>query len=148
MTIDGDMIAQRTVRTLNPMEFTILEQRVLSWIASHASDDIIKAQVEMAIPTARKHTGAGSYTRLETDSAIKSISEGFLGRNGQGPIYGPDVITPDLGLAACTHVFVENGRIACLEIAAYGSSFPETLEEFSLADDEEANQLAKQPRKS
>jgi hypothetical protein len=114
------------------MEFTPAESAVLDWCASNASCQEAADQFRTARAVARRFTGAGSYTDLVVPETIASIPSSAIPRESRGPFIGPDILAKELELGACSQVFCVNGRLALLEIAAYGNAFPEELHHISV----------------
>jgi hypothetical protein len=114
------------------MEFTPIESAILEWCASSASCEEAATQFRSARPIARHFTGVGSYTDLAIPEAVARIPNSSIPHGPRGPFNGPDVFAKELELGACALIFCADGRLAFLEIAAYGNSFPEQLTDITL----------------
>ena len=109
------------------MEFTSVESAILEWCASHASSSHAAAQFRSARPVSRRFTGVGSFTDLAIPDTVAAIPSSAIPRGPGGPFIGPDVSANELEFGACTQIFCTDGRLALLEIAAYGNALPEQL---------------------
>ena len=110
------------------MEMNQLEKDILTWMSSRSSSEAFSAQVELLKVTNREYTGVGCYTdfEIQTEKTVQPIL------NHSKPYHGPYIDSPELEAGAGTHLWIEEGLIKCLEIFAYGDSFPEPLEEYKL----------------
>jgi hypothetical protein len=112
--------------------FSSLEQDVVNWFVERLDEPILKRQLQSAILKRRDYTGVGLFLHLETrDPARLSDSDGDV-----SPIPGPEISSALLESGAGTVLFVTDGVADCLEIFAYGNSFPETLSEYQLHSNE------------
>ncbi len=113
------------------MEFTKLEGDILNWIIDHIENPILEEQLNHAIPVKRDYTGSGFFVHLFIPDNIPSLpyDEGDV-----DPFPGPMIVSEQLEAGGDTVIFVTNGKIDCLELFAYGNTFPEHLENFTLKD--------------
>lgn len=109
------------------MEFTAAERAILEWCASKASCEEAATQFRSARPVARHFTGVGSYTDLAIPDSVALIPDAAFPRGPRGPFFGPDISAKEIEIGACTQIFCTDGRLAFLEIAAYGNHFPAQL---------------------
>ena len=103
-----------------------LEKRILAWARDRypeLSDQIDHLQVK-----AYDHTGVGLYINF------LPLPDRFA-RNGlKSPYSGPEIQSPHVEHGACSLIWVKDGKIDCVEVAAYGDHFPDGLVEFTLAE--------------
>jgi hypothetical protein len=112
--------------------FTALEQDVLNWFVDCLDDPILKRRLQSAILKKRDYTGVGLFLHLDIlDPSRLPDRDGDV-----GPIPGPEISSALLESGAGTALFVTDGVADCLEIFAYGNSFPEMLSEYQLNSNE------------
>ena len=112
------------------MEFTRLEQALLSWIRDHCDPTVAKYLGEAQLKS-RDWTGAGLFVHLDYgDRAGVEPKAPF----DCDPICGPEITSPQLPDGAGSVLFVTDGVPDVLEVFAYGDEFPSELLEFSLAE--------------
>ena len=117
------------------MEFTKIELAVLDWIATHSTSPELQDQLCNAQPIERQFTGKGSYTMLKVLGVHGRLPKFTPPDYPNGPVHGPEIRSPEIEIGACSLLWLEDGYVDCLELAAYGDSFPEEVESFSLQKD-------------
>ena len=121
---------------------TKFEKEILNWIASESDNNNLKTQIVNAELKSRKYTGVGCFTYLSLPKEVPRIGED-LGKGG--PIYGPIFESRAVEHGGCSLLWIESGYIDCLEIAVYGSYFPEDhgdLHPYKIMDMQESNRLS------
>lgn len=105
-----------------------LEEDILAWMSSKSSSEAFATQAQVLKVTNREYTGVGCYTDFEipTERNVQPI------RGHSQPYPGPHIEAAELEAGAGTHLWIQDGFITCLEIFAYGNSFPEDLTEYKL----------------
>jgi hypothetical protein len=106
-----------------------LERDILQWIVARAKSHSLKEQVARAKVAARQHTGSGAYVDLWVPPDSPEVPAIELSGN---PLDGPTIESPALEAGAGSLLFVKDGRLSLIEIFSYGSSFPESLDQYEL----------------
>ena len=119
------------------MEFTKIEQAVLTWIASHSGSLELQEQLRLAQSIDREYTGAGSYTTLRTSCVTPLLPCTAVPNPSRGPLSGPEIRSAEIENGACSLLWFKEGYIECLELASYGNSFPEKPKAFTLHEGNE-----------
>jgi hypothetical protein len=112
------------------MEFTRLEQALLSWIRDHCDPNIADQLHDVRFKS-RDLTGVGLFVHLDYGHRGDIRSQAPFDCD---PILGPEIISPDLPNGAGSVLFVSDGVPDVLEVFTYGDEFPNELSDFSLAD--------------
>lgn len=113
----------------SPEGFNQLEKDILEWIIADTEDETVREQLRKVVFLEREYTGVGSFTYIAIPSETV-LKAGLI--SGSMPIEGPHIKSPLLDYGALSLIFFKKGIITDLEIAAYGDSFPENLEEYFL----------------
>ena len=113
------------------MQFTRLEQDILRWVAERADTPALIAQLNGAEPVSREHTGAGFFVQISVPPETVPLSGEEWSRSH---IDGPAILSPGLEYGGDSILWITEGRINCLEVYAYGGSFPKELEDYRLAE--------------
>ncbi len=112
-------------------KMTKLEKDILEWIAAHCDDKALATQCCMATVVSREHTGVGVYVNLELPDSAPACDI------VRSPMH-PYIESPQLEAGGGCVLFLENGRVSTLELYAYGDSFPDEMEEYSLHEPKDA----------
>jgi hypothetical protein len=109
------------------IEPTFLERSVLQWLGANAASAELREQLEGALITGRRFSGAGSYTEIAVSANAPSLPSSFQLFGETGPIEGPEVQSGELPSGACTLLWLAGRRACTLEIAGPGlvESHPE-----------------------
>ena len=102
------------------MKPTPLEAAVLAWLAKENSTPQLRAQLHGAVIVNREFSGAGTYTTLAVPSEASPIPSEVELVGQDGPIEGPEVLSPELPTPAATLLWLTERRAAVLEIAGPG----------------------------
>lgn len=111
------------------LRFNALEAAILNWIAARLGDVELAAQLQAAQPTEREYTGCGCFTKIGVPAGLDAIP--VAARNGDA-LRGPEISSRLLDHGACSVLFIVDGFVSLLEIAAYGEHFPEHLNNWML----------------
>ena len=103
-------------------DLTHIEREVLAWLASRTACEALRAQLATAVVVEREHTGVGSYTDLAVPADAPRIPDRAL---EEVPVRGPMLRGEGIDMDALSLLWVEDGAITCLELAAFGEHFPE-----------------------
>ncbi len=90
---------------------------ILKWTASRHPE--LDAQIDHLVLESHEHTGCGLYAHF------KPLPDGTRAIGLASPINGPEVEGPGIEFGACSLVWLKNGMITAVEIAAYGDKFPD-----------------------
>ena len=104
------------------MKTSPLEQALLEWFEAHHPDLGGVAGLEVA---RREYTGAGFYAYLRSEDS---------GELDHPPISGPLIESSQLAAGGGCLLWLSARNPVCIEVYAYGDSFPEDLAEFKLVD--------------
>ncbi len=100
---------------------TTLETAILDWISTrHPSLAAALATIDV---DRRDHTGAGIFVHLSADAG-----DGW----DRPPVEGPCIESPDLEHGGGSLLWLLRGVPACLELYAFGVTFPTSLADFEL----------------
>jgi len=113
---------------------TQLERDVLAWIADHGGSSVLRRQLEAVAIVGREFTGCGFFVDLSVPASLPRLGEGDLpaGTRSKGPLGGPYLDGPGLEAGGGSLLFLENGAPCLLELYAYGDTFPEDLQDYTL----------------
>lgn len=109
------------------MQPTSLEKSILDWIS--ASQPALAGSLAAARIARRKYTGVGFYAYIAPDDDAEW---------DRPPVDGPTIESQDLEIGGGSVLWLANGRPSCLEIYAFGDSFPEDLDEFELSGSDDS----------
>ena len=109
-------------RSVRRMQATRLERAILDWIAGRETS--LAGRLASASVARREHTGAGIYVDLLPDPDLSW---------DRPPVSGPVIDSPRLGFGGGCVLWLSQGEPCCLEIYAFGSDFPEDVDEFTLS---------------
>jgi hypothetical protein len=112
------------------MEFTRLEQALLSWFRNHC-DPLIADQLRDARIKSRNHTGVGLFVHLDYGERAGSVSKALFDCD---PEPGPEIVSPQLPGGAGSVLYLSDGVPDVLEVFTYGDEFPSELLDFSLTE--------------
>jgi hypothetical protein len=107
--------------------FTALERDIFEWVATHCEVPVVAQQLRRAVLIRRDYTGVGFHTYCCAPDELPAFP-----LDTPRPLEGPQIESPELEYGAGSLVWHEDGRLSCLEIFAYGDSFPESLAEYGL----------------
>lgn len=98
------------------MQLTVLETRILTWIAEQHPE--LGASLAEARPIEREHTGAGRYVTFRRGP-----------RDPGAPVSGPSFRGANLDVGGGSLLWLVDGAPGCLELYGYGDAFPEVVVE-------------------
>jgi len=104
-----------------------LDQAILAWIADHNNSDKLKAQIATAEVIRRDYMRTGYFIYFVLAAEAEPVTDPLR------PV-SPDIVSAELMDGAGTTLFLRNGKMHYLEIYARGGFFPETIEDFELAE--------------
>ena len=111
-------------------EFSALENAVLIWIVENNKDPNVIAQIKTVRFVDRKWTKVGFFVNLEVSRILAPIGE----ISKQTIVSGPVIESEDIEFSATSFLFIKDGYLNFLEMAAAGSFFKETVSNFILRD--------------
>ena len=104
------------------MQPTDLEKAILRWIAD--GSPLLAGPLARATIARRDHTGVGFYAYLSLDETAEW---------DHPHIGGPTIESPNLDMGGGSVLWLVNGTPSCLEVYAFGDTFPEDIDEFNLS---------------
>ena len=104
------------------MRLLELEEAILAWISER--QPALAPRLTGVDVAKRHHTGVGLYTYFSHDDDLEW---------DRPPVDGPIIASSQLPHGAGSLLWLSQGRPNCLEIYAFGSEFPEDLDEFQLS---------------
>ncbi len=110
---------------------TQLESDILIWVSKNSEDPLVALQAGSAKISKRDYSGAGFFVTLEIPDDIERLPQDS---GNVAPFSGPYIDSDALTHGGDTVFSVESGALSCLEIFAYGNTFPERLFEYRLRD--------------
>ena len=115
---------------MSSIEFTSLERDIIDWLQLHCDDHQVQRQLPHLILRKRDYTGVGFFVHFSIPPNVAPPPDSV---GDSTPLPGPDIASPELDAGAGTAIFLTEGKLDCLEIFAYGDSFPETIENYTLS---------------
>ena len=112
------------------MELTTLERDIISWLRHYCDDADVQCQLPHLELQEREYTGVGYFLHFTVSPRIAPAPES---EGDVTPFAGPNIASSKLESGAGTAIFLTNGKIDCIEIFAYGVSFPEHLMNYTLS---------------
>lgn len=112
------------------MSLTALERAVLTWFADRAGSEALRVQCETASALDRTYTGPGQITELQCapNAPVAQLPTNCVPN-------APLIESPVLPHGAGTDLWLENGRIAELEIVTFGGTeLPKEPFQFQLVE--------------
>jgi len=106
---------------------------VLDWVVSRNPQ--LSKQVPLLEVASYKHTGCGLYANF------KPLPQGTPATGIPSPVSGPGVKGPGIEFGACSLVWLENGMVRSVELAAYGDTFPEEPSGYQLEEGPQNQQV-------
>jgi hypothetical protein len=103
------------------MRATDLERTILDWIA-HRHREVAPRLLDIEI-VSRQHSGAGLYIYLADEGPDWD----------RPPLDGPGIDSPQLEQGAGCLLWLSDGEPNCLEVYAFGDTFPASLQVFELS---------------
>ena len=104
----------------------LLEKRILAWARDHYPE--LSDQIDHLRVKAYDYTGVGIYI------SFLPLPDSLACNGFKSPYHGPEIESPHVEHGACSLIWVKDGKIDCVEVAAYGDHFPEELAEFALTE--------------
>ena len=98
------------------------QRSILDWVS--ANQPSLAGPLAVAKIARREHSGAGFYAYLVQDDAAEW---------DRPPVAGPTIESKDLEIGGGSVLWLVKGRPTCLEVYAFGDSFPEDLDDFELS---------------
>ncbi len=109
---------------LNNLEFAILE-----WIKSKYQNESLSNQIDSISKIEREYTGVGFFISILLPETITTLNNDLA---DQTFLNGPSIRSSGIEFDGCSILFIVDGKISTLELAANGSFFEREIEEFKL----------------
>jgi hypothetical protein len=107
----------------SPLERAVVEE---SLVGDHPDLVVLRAQWATAVVRARSFSGQGWFVTFSVAANAKRTSFEKL-------VFGNVTIEPEPGVLGCgAVVWVNDGRLDCLEMFAYGDGWPRAMSRFTL----------------
>jgi len=99
---------------------------VLKWMAVRHPE--LARQIDLLQMKSQTYTGCGLYTDF------KPLPEATASITLPSPVHGPEIEGPGIEFGACSLIWLKQGMVTQVEVAAYGDSFPEEPSEYRLTE--------------
>jgi len=107
----------------------LFERAILDWVAERTRDTALSVQLQSAKVKRRDYTRTGFFVYLIVEDQCENVSTMVRPEC-------PHVISPELMDGAGCNLFLRNGRLHYLEIYARGGFIAETMEVFTLEEEQ------------
>jgi len=108
------------------MTLNTLETSVLKWIKQKYSDPILAQQLDNLEVLGKKSTGCGFFIDFSLSKSVPPLSKEVFPERA---ITGPFIKSSGVELDGGSILFVEDGRVATLELYANGEFFKDDITE-------------------
>jgi hypothetical protein len=109
---------------LNNFEFSILE-----WIKNKYQNDSLSNQIDSIINIEREYTKVGFFISIILPESTSILNNELA---DQSYLSGPIIRSSGIEFDGCSILFIVDGKISTLELAANGSFFEREIEQFKL----------------